>query len=313
VTSYVIEAGSSSGLSDLVTFDTGSAATSFVATGVPAGRYFVRVRARNAAGTGPASNEIIVIVGAAAPPCASAPGVPTALLATVSGATLTLTWTAPDGSPCPPTSYTIEAGSAAGLSNLAIVGTGNTATTFTAPNVPSGTYFVRVRAMSLFGVSGPSNEVVVTVGATPNLPTTDLINCARIASDATNLDHTLYIDSYPGSSIQEVDLSFTSKDATGSYAARLTVLANGAAIGSATTGVGVGALNQSVVTSFIFSPPLSITRGSRVRLIGSQTAGPSELRFEGQSLLTCPVTVAADSVSTTQAGPRMPIRIVGTP
>jgi hypothetical protein len=91
------------------------------------------------------------------------------------------------------------------------------------------------------------------------------------------------------------------------------VLANGAAIGSASAGVNTGALNQGVLTAFVFSPPLSIAQGTPVRLTVSQTGGPGELKFEGQSLSTCPVTVAADSVSTTQAGPRMPIRIVGTP
>jgi len=306
-TSYLIEAGSSSGLSDIASFNTGSTATSFIATGVPAGRYFVRVRALNSAGIGPASNEVIVIVGAA--PCAVAPGTPAGLAANVVGSTVTLTWTPPAGA-CPATSYIIEAGSATGLANLATLST--TASTFTTTGVPSGTYFVRVRAVNAAGGSGPSNEVVVTV-VTPGGPTSDLINCARISSDATNLDHTLYIDSYPGSSMREVDLFFTSKEAVGSYAAKLTVLVNGSSIASASAGIGVGALSQSVLASFIFSTPLSIAPGSHVRLIGSQTAGPGELKFEGESLSNCPVTVAADSVSTTQAGPRMPIRIVGAP
>jgi hypothetical protein len=63
---------------------------------------------------------------------------------------------------------------------------------------------------------------------------------------------------------------------------------HGTAIGNANSSFFVGALNQSVLASFIFSPPLSIASGSRVRLIGSQTAGPGELKFEGQSLATCP-------------------------
>ena len=33
----------------------------------------------------------------------------------------------------------------------------------TTATVPSGTYFVRVRAANAFGVSGPSNEVTVVV------------------------------------------------------------------------------------------------------------------------------------------------------
>jgi len=162
-TSYVIDAGSSSGLSDIVSFDTGSTATSFAATAVPAGRYFVRVRARNAAGSGLASNEVIVIVGAA--PCATAPGPPTGLAGNVAGATVTLTWTAPAGT-CPTTSYIIEAGASTGLANLASLSTGTPATTFTTASVPNGTYFVRVRAGNAGGASAPSNEIVLTVGTT---------------------------------------------------------------------------------------------------------------------------------------------------
>jgi len=61
-TSYIVEAGSSSGASNVAVIDTQSAAPTFVATGVGSGRYFVRVRGFNAAGVGPASNETVVIV-----------------------------------------------------------------------------------------------------------------------------------------------------------------------------------------------------------------------------------------------------------
>jgi hypothetical protein len=63
-TSYILEAGSADGLSNLVVVDTGSAATTFTAA-APAGIYYVRVRARNACGVGPASNEAMVAI---APP-----------------------------------------------------------------------------------------------------------------------------------------------------------------------------------------------------------------------------------------------------
>jgi predicted phage tail protein len=55
------------------------------------------------------------------------------------------------------------------VANLSVAGT-----TVTVPNVPPGTYFVRVRALNAEGTSGPSNEEVVQVGtgcqAAPNPP-----------------------------------------------------------------------------------------------------------------------------------------------
>ena len=134
--------------------------TSLLATG-PAGTYYVAVRGVNAAGQGPRSNEVVVTLPGGAPPCGAPPSAPTGLGATVVGATVTLTWSASFG--CAPTSYVVEAGSAAGLANLAVLDTGNTTTTFVNPGTPSGTYFVRVKGRNASGTSGPSNEIVVLV------------------------------------------------------------------------------------------------------------------------------------------------------
>lgn len=89
---------------------------------------------------------------------------PIGLTATANGSTVTLTWTAPASGDAP-TSYSVEAGSAPGLSNLADFNTGSRAASLTAPGVPNGTYFVRVRAVNASGVSLPSNEVTLVVGA----------------------------------------------------------------------------------------------------------------------------------------------------
>lgn len=60
-TSYVIEAGSVSGATDIGVFPLAGPGTSFSAP-VPAGRYFVRIRGVNTAGAGPPSNEVVVVV-----------------------------------------------------------------------------------------------------------------------------------------------------------------------------------------------------------------------------------------------------------
>jgi 5-hydroxyisourate hydrolase-like protein (transthyretin family) len=150
---YVVEAGSSSGASNIATLNVPLA--SFTFSPVPNGFYFIRVRARNAAGVSLPSTEIMVVVGnVPAPP--SSPS----LSHSVSGSTVTLSWTAPAFGPV--TGYVIEAGSATGLSNIAVAAVGNVLTqAFT--GVPPGTYYVRIRAVNTQGRSIVSNERTIVV------------------------------------------------------------------------------------------------------------------------------------------------------
>jgi hypothetical protein len=62
VSTYVLEVGSTTGASNLATFDLGTAATTFATSGVAPGTYFVRVRGRNACGLGAPSNDTVVVV-----------------------------------------------------------------------------------------------------------------------------------------------------------------------------------------------------------------------------------------------------------
>ena len=152
----------------MTSFDTGNVLTSLTVTGVPAATYFLRVLAVNAAGLSGPSNETSVTVTTGVPsPCAAAPGARTGLSGNVAGSSVNLTWNAPAGG-CPPTSYGLEAGSAPNGTDLARLDTGRTATSFSAGQVASGTYYLRIRATNAAGSSAASNEVVVTVGAPPS-------------------------------------------------------------------------------------------------------------------------------------------------
>src|SRR5258706_2796113 len=95
VTSYVIEAGSASGLANLANFATGNALTIFQASGVGAGTYYVRLRAANPYGTSAPSNEALLVVGGSP---GAPPGPPTGLMNTLnSGGTARLAGNASSG------------------------------------------------------------------------------------------------------------------------------------------------------------------------------------------------------------------------
>lgn len=155
LTSYIVQAGSQPGSSELANFSTGNSATSFSAAGVGFGTYYVRVRTVNGASIGTPSNEVqLNVVNSCVPP-----GAPSGLAASVTGSTVTLTWAAGTGA----SSYQLQAGSSSGRVDLADQNLLSTMTSYVAPNVGPGTYFVRVRSNNACGQSAPSNQVVVII------------------------------------------------------------------------------------------------------------------------------------------------------
>jgi hypothetical protein len=61
VLSYVLEVGSVAGARNILVFDSAGAATTLTAEGVPAGIYFLRIRADGSGGVGPPSPAIVVV------------------------------------------------------------------------------------------------------------------------------------------------------------------------------------------------------------------------------------------------------------
>ena len=160
-TSYLVLASLSPGGAPIAFLPTQT--TALTVTGVPNGVYCVTVRAINADGASGPSNEVIVVVPGGGGSCNAAPDAPTNFAATVVGNNVTLGWAAPAGG-CPPTGYVIQAGSAPGLTDLAVLNVG--AVTTLAVVAPPGTYYARVLALNAFGASAPSAEIIVTVGTT---------------------------------------------------------------------------------------------------------------------------------------------------
>jgi hypothetical protein len=172
-THYLIYVGTRSGSSDITNgYNVGNVLS--VQDDLPKGSYYARVRAANASGTSPDSNEVRFRVGRRLLS-------PTGFTVTWTGITATLSWVASSADTVAgvassadsvgdrPTNYVVEAGTAPGESNVARLNVGNR-TTFTTV-VPSGTYYVRIRAQNAEGESDPSEEIEVRAPGTSQGPT----------------------------------------------------------------------------------------------------------------------------------------------
>lgn len=151
-------AGSVSGARDLAAVPLGGQQAS-IAGPVPPGTYFVRLTSANACGTSAPSGEVSVVVGATEALPAAPTNFAASLFVDIFSVTATFTWTPPPG---PLTGHRIEAGTRLGLADIASAPLGPGGT-FVLPNVPKGTYYLRVRAVNGAGTSAPSADVALTV------------------------------------------------------------------------------------------------------------------------------------------------------
>jgi hypothetical protein len=178
-----------------------------------------------------------------------------------------------------------------------------------AAGVGAGQAVVQATFQGLTGVL-PMN-VVILLPPPPNLA--DVFVCDKRADDASDINRTLYVQSYPSNALSQIDLGFTSRDTPGSYSVQLTVIVNRSTAGTRTASISVGSMRQRAPATFTFSPPLSIAPGSTVRLVAERISGPGELSYEGQADSSCPVLVTADRNGETQIiGPKIPVRVVGS-
>jgi glucose/arabinose dehydrogenase len=95
---------------------------------------------------------------------ATAPGAPTGLSASVTGSSVSITWT-PPATGGAATGYLLEAGTAQGATNIGTFPT--SAPGLAVAGVPTGQYFVRVRATNAVGTSAPSSDITINVGCSP--------------------------------------------------------------------------------------------------------------------------------------------------
>jgi hypothetical protein len=152
---YTLQVGTSPGSSNV--FNAPVGALTMVTGTIEPGIFFWRVVASNGAGvSGPSvERQFVVTTGC------TAPGSPEQFSFVLDGRLVTLRWAEPLTGDAP-TTYTIEAGSQPGLSDLYAASTGSSALSAVVP-APPGIYHVRIRAQNACGTSAPSIERTITV------------------------------------------------------------------------------------------------------------------------------------------------------
>jgi Metallo-peptidase family M12B Reprolysin-like len=182
---FSVEIGTSVGATALPTQSVTWPATKLTLV-LPAGTYYTRVRAVNGSGTSTPSPESSVVVTEPSP----IPGPPGNFFARAMGHTVSLYWTGSAAGE-PATSYTIEAGSAPGLSNLAVLVTGTPASSLDVPSVPPGTYWVRVRGSNAAGIGAASQDVAIVMGSSTGcvgLPGAPVLLTPVVSGNNVNLN-----------------------------------------------------------------------------------------------------------------------------
>jgi fibronectin type 3 domain-containing protein len=169
VTGYQIERCQTAGCTNFAQIGTATAtATTYSDAGLNVGSYVYRVRATDAAGNlSPYSNTAPATISDATPPSA-----PTNLVATPSGSTINLSWTASTDN-VGVTGYRVQYCAGSGCSSFALLAT-TTATTYSDVNLSPGSYSFRIKAIDAAGnASAFSNTATASVVDTlpPSTPT----------------------------------------------------------------------------------------------------------------------------------------------
>lgn len=170
ITEYRVFRGLTAGGEGTTPIATATAtALTYVDTNVAAGTlYYYEVRAVNAAGEGPVSDE----ASAMAVTVEGVPTPPTGLTAVAGSNNILLNWTAPTTVGAGISAYRVYRGTSASGAVTAIANLSGTTLTYNDGPLPAGVpYYYVVKAVNENGTSDPSNEVTATV-INPTVPTT---------------------------------------------------------------------------------------------------------------------------------------------
>ena len=152
ITDYVLEAGTSSGASDIFRGSVGT--TTQISASVGPGTYFVRVIPRTLSHTGHAANEVSFTT--AGGECTAPPPAPTGVIGVVHSGTASISWTPAPGA----TTYGIQAGTGPGLRDIYEGAVGPIPSVSATVGSDFAAY-VRVFAANPCGISPASAEIFV--------------------------------------------------------------------------------------------------------------------------------------------------------
>jgi fibronectin type 3 domain-containing protein len=167
ITGYNVYRGTSPGQESGTPVATNVTTTSFNDSGLTNGTtYYYTVKAVNAVGTSPASNE------ASATPQATAPSAPSGLVASAGNGQVVLSWTVPnsDGG-TPITGYNVYRGTSPNGESSTPLASNVASSNFTDTTAANGTtYYYTVKAVNAAGTSPASNEASATPQAAVTVP-----------------------------------------------------------------------------------------------------------------------------------------------
>lgn len=163
LTGYRLDVGTASGAANVASLPLSAATRSQALPANVSGTFFFRLVALYADGTSGASGEVRVTLGGGGGGGTAPPTAPTNVTAVTSGTSLVLSW----DPPADPSVSTVVAdvGTASGVANLAVAASLGKFGPFVVPNAPTGTFYLRLRAVGTGGTSGYSTEARVTVGS----------------------------------------------------------------------------------------------------------------------------------------------------
>ena len=157
VSAVVADVGTTSGATNLAASAPLGKYGPYVVPSAPAGTYYMRLRAVSPGGASSPSNEVQVAVGNGG----GAPPAPLGLEATLSPSrTVSLVWRADPNGP-ETVGFVLEVGSATGQADYGTLSVPHQG--FSAGPVPSGVYYIRVRAWNYTATGAASSEVRLVV------------------------------------------------------------------------------------------------------------------------------------------------------